>query len=205
MAIVCLSLLDRPRRIGRPFAPRTGVQLRAGQAGVLEREQVVARGDAGAAVADDLIRRHVADRRARAARAAPRACGTMPVLVEIPLVEMIRRAGNVARRPCRSARCRRDSARARARRRAPVRVRAELRRDRRDVDRHLRARRSAELRAARAASRRSSRRPPFGESISRSRRRAPRPRRGRASAAATRAGSRTCRCPDRRRPPARRW
>src|SRR5205823_11720867 len=49
--------LHRPRRVGRPLAPRSDVQLRAAQAGVLEREQIVARGDAGSAVADDAIHR----------------------------------------------------------------------------------------------------------------------------------------------------
>src|SRR5689334_4098786 len=42
-------------RVARPLAPRSGVEARARQPGELEREQVVARGDARAAVAHRLV------------------------------------------------------------------------------------------------------------------------------------------------------
>ena len=62
---------DRPRRIGRPLAPRSRVEQRASQAGVLHRQQVVAGGDARAAGVDHLGRRR--GRRAAAANSA-RSC-----------------------------------------------------------------------------------------------------------------------------------
>ncbi len=53
----------RPRRVGRPFAPRSRIEHRAGQPGVLHREQVVAGGDAGAALVHDARRRRRAEQR----------------------------------------------------------------------------------------------------------------------------------------------
>ena len=47
------SPFDRTRRIADPFAERTRVQRRFGKSRVAHRENVVARRDAGAAVADE--------------------------------------------------------------------------------------------------------------------------------------------------------
>src|SRR3954452_13055030 len=47
----------RARRVGAPLAPRAGVEPAAGESGVLHREQVVARGDAAAALVDDVAGR----------------------------------------------------------------------------------------------------------------------------------------------------
>jgi hypothetical protein len=52
-AASAIAARDRPRRIGGPFAPRSCVQARAGKPRMLHREQVVTRGDAGAARVDD--------------------------------------------------------------------------------------------------------------------------------------------------------
>src|SRR5471030_2381309 len=94
MVTGCLTLFDRPCGIGRPLTPRSCVELCAAKARVLEGEQVVACGDARPAVADDLIRRHVADRR-RDFRAQFLRRSEQSLLVEIPLEEMILRAGDV--------------------------------------------------------------------------------------------------------------
>jgi RimJ/RimL family protein N-acetyltransferase len=48
------AFVDRPRPVARPFAPRPRVQASAVQAGVLERKQVMARGDSRTAVAHDM-------------------------------------------------------------------------------------------------------------------------------------------------------
>jgi RimJ/RimL family protein N-acetyltransferase len=45
---------DGARHVARPFAPRPWIQPRAAQSGVFERKQVMARGDARAAVAHDM-------------------------------------------------------------------------------------------------------------------------------------------------------
>src|SRR6267378_1968566 len=51
-----LSRFDRPRGVGAPFAPGTGIEARPAQAGDLHREEVVAGGDSGAAVVHDFLR-----------------------------------------------------------------------------------------------------------------------------------------------------
>src|SRR5258706_7666919 len=93
-----LSLLDRPIGIGGPLTPRPRIQLRAREASVLEGEQVVTRGDTGPAVADDLIRGHVADRRPDS-RAQFFRRPEEPLLVQVPLKEVILRAGYVTGDP----------------------------------------------------------------------------------------------------------
>src|SRR5262249_51254382 len=90
-----LPNLHGPSGIRRPLAPRSGIELCALEACVLQREEVVARRDAGAAVTDDVIggggtgggTEVRAGRFRRAERAA---------FVEIPSEEMIHRAGNVS-------------------------------------------------------------------------------------------------------------
>src|SRR5262245_47309144 len=49
--------------VGAPLAPRSRIELGAREAGVLEREQIVTRRDAGSAVANDVLDRRAADRR----------------------------------------------------------------------------------------------------------------------------------------------
>src|SRR5258705_8588623 len=44
-----------PPRIANPLAPRSGVQLAAGEAGHLEAEQIMTGGDAGAAHGDEIL------------------------------------------------------------------------------------------------------------------------------------------------------
>src|SRR5580765_6048174 len=90
-----LPLLDGPGRIRRPLAPRSRVELRPGHARVFEGEQVVAGGDARPAVADDPIAGHVADRRGNF-RSQVFRCAEQPLVVQVPLKEVVRRARNVA-------------------------------------------------------------------------------------------------------------
>lgn len=52
--------LDRPIRFGHPLAPRTRIQPRAVQTGMLQRQDVVTCRHARAAVADDAVGRDVA-------------------------------------------------------------------------------------------------------------------------------------------------
>src|SRR5436309_9197015 len=96
--VSCVSAaFDRPRWMRRPLAPRSDVELRAGEARVLHREQIVAGGDARTAVADHAIGRRVAERRselrAKFFRRAKRLVGG-----EIAAEEMIHGARNVSRR-----------------------------------------------------------------------------------------------------------
>src|SRR5262245_21214236 len=90
------SRFNLSRRIRGPLAPRARVQLRTGQSRVLEREQVVAGGHARAAVADETIGGHFAN---RSLQPLPQIFGRSKhtALVEVPLKEMIRGAGDVAR------------------------------------------------------------------------------------------------------------
>ena len=57
------SRRDRARRIGDPFAPRAGVDPRAGEPGHFHRQLVVAGGDARPALVNDGVERPVADER----------------------------------------------------------------------------------------------------------------------------------------------
>jgi RimJ/RimL family protein N-acetyltransferase len=50
------AVVDGARRIARPFAPRPRIQPGAAQPGMFERQQIVAGGDARAAVAHDMAR-----------------------------------------------------------------------------------------------------------------------------------------------------
>src|SRR5437763_10602882 len=90
-----LASFDRPRRIRRPLAPGSGIELRALDARVLEREQIVTGSDAGTAVAHDVIRRDLADHIAQLCTQifwrAKCAGG-----IEVSLKEVIRCAGDVA-------------------------------------------------------------------------------------------------------------
>src|SRR5215212_11279456 len=90
-----LSLLHWARRVRRPLAPRSGIQPRAFHTRVLEREQVVAGGDARSAVADDVVGRRVAQ-----GVLQPRAQffgrAEQSALVEVPLEEIVGGARNVA-------------------------------------------------------------------------------------------------------------
>ena len=119
----------------------------------------MAGGDAGSAIADNLIRGHVADRcRDRRAQFFRRA--EEPLLVEVPLEEMILRAGDVAAdlvdwfavAAVALGRAGVDQARSGG---------TEARGDRRDVHGHVRARRPGE-RARRPAGLAALDRPPFG-------------------------------------------
>src|ERR1044071_4316776 len=94
-SIVSLTFSDRSIGIARPLAPRTGIEPRARDPGMLEREQVVARGHARSAVADDAVRRHVADGGTQM-RAEIFGRPERSVVADIGLIEMIRGAGNVA-------------------------------------------------------------------------------------------------------------
>src|SRR5262249_43951444 len=61
-AVILGPASDRTSRVGDPFAPRAGVQASTGEARALERQQVVASGDAGAAHGDQLLGRHTVQR-----------------------------------------------------------------------------------------------------------------------------------------------
>ena len=107
-----------PTRIADPFAPGAGIQARAAEAGVFEREQVVAGGDSRAAHGDQRRRRH-ASRAALPKRCAQHFGGQESAVgAEIAEKRMVARAGHVARAPGRWSRCVRQSAPRRARRRA---------------------------------------------------------------------------------------
>src|SRR5439155_18655438 len=90
-----ITQFHRSSRIGRPFAPRSRVQLRAADARMFEREQVVACRHARSAVTHDTTGRHVAETRAQV-RAQIFRRSKQTALVDVRLKEMIRGARNVA-------------------------------------------------------------------------------------------------------------
>src|SRR5262245_53384752 len=77
--------------IAYPFAPRSDVQSAAGQAGVLQREQVVAGRDAGPAHADDFARRASVEA-LRVVLAQGARVQEAPIGAEVLLVRVIHRA-----------------------------------------------------------------------------------------------------------------
>src|SRR5690349_13923181 len=86
------SSFYRSRRIARPLRPRSGIELRACDARGFQCEEVMARRDAGSAVADNAIAGdwradRFAELRAQLLGSAERAG-----LVEIPSEEVVRRA-----------------------------------------------------------------------------------------------------------------
>ena len=57
-----LACLDAARPVGHPLAPRPWIQARTVEPGMLQREQVMARGDAGTAVTHHVGTTDAADR-----------------------------------------------------------------------------------------------------------------------------------------------
>ena len=146
--------LHGPRRVGRPFAPRSRVELRARQARVFEREKIVAGGDARSAVADNPLGGDAAERFLHA-RAQLLGCSKESPFVEIPLEEVVRRAGNVPGRPVDRLGLAPVAFRRTGVEQTPLGP-ADERGDLIDIHGHVRARRAMEL--ARLASLRTARR-----------------------------------------------
>ena len=191
---------DRPRRIARPLAPRTRVEPGAGKTGQFERQQAVARRHARPAVEDGFVRPCAGQ-----SGGQPRAQGIRraehPVFVDVLHEVVVDRTGDVSRDTVNRldfaaiafGRPRIDAARRSARRQS---------RDLLDSATMSARGEPANVRAGRV-----SRPDAVGRcrrSIARTRRRARPPRGGPSSGATTTAGSRTCRCPDRRPRPERR-
>ena len=88
-----LAFLDRTQPVGDPLAPRPWIQARTEDSGMLQREKVVARGDAGTAVTHDVGAIDAADRLLEP-RPQFRRCEEATIS-QVPLEEVIDGARNM--------------------------------------------------------------------------------------------------------------
>ena len=92
-----LACLDAARPVGHPLAPRPWIQARTVEPGMLQREQVMARGDAGTAVTHHVGTTDAADRLLEPRTQIHR--NKEATISQVPLEEVIDGARNVSSDP----------------------------------------------------------------------------------------------------------